>query len=106
MCVLNISGLLFVFGESPAMPWMYCALFITLGYITLWGLWQGHNWARWLVLLTSVLAVVNFAGLGIATWAQRIVIVAEGVLGVYLLYWLNTGPVRAYFGRRSGRVAA
>jgi len=107
MCVLNLTGFLFV-AESGATapvdvpgPFMVAGIgfFILAGYVVLWYFWQGRNWARWLVLLTSVLALLNLGYLPSASGPQRVVIVIEAVLGAYLLFWLNTGPARAFFAQ-------
>jgi hypothetical protein len=60
--------------------------------------WIGRNWARWLVLLTSVLALLNL--LKCRRERDTASRPARGSgLGAYLLYWLNTSAVRAFFRR-------
>lgn len=99
MCVLNLSG--FVFIDSNEIPAEVAvplfALIMIVSFVVLWYLWQGRNWARWLVLLTSLLALLNLVGMRSATLPQRALILAEAALGIYLLYWLNTAAVRGYF---------
>ena len=34
-------------------------IFIVAGYVVIWFYWQGRNWARVLVLLTSLLCLYN-----------------------------------------------
>jgi hypothetical protein len=73
------------------------------GYVVLWFFWQGRNWARWLVLFTSLVALFNLTLLGlafvrgVATTFLQIVVVIEAAFGAFLLYWLNTAPVKAFF---------
>ena len=103
MCVLNLTGLLFIGGAAAPMIVAPLVIgFMLFGYVVLWYFWQGRNWARWLVLLTSVLALLNLFGLPQATPLQAACIVMEAILAGFLLYWLNTASVRDYFSRRNG----
>ena len=102
MAILNLSG--FVRLRWSDRGEVVSALFFILcGYIVLWYYWQGKNWARILVLLTSVLAVFNVATIlrpyGSAVLYNSFILV-EAALGVFLLYWLNTKDVRNWFTRR------
>lgn len=62
----------------------------------IWYFWRGQNWARWLVLATSVLALVTLT-LPPRTRAETVVMVIEAAYGAWLLYWLNTKPVARFF---------
>ena len=105
MAVLNPTGFLLL-GPDPAMiERVFCAVVIAVSYVVLWAFWQGRNWARWLVLLTSVLALANLYALESQEPAGRVVLVLEAVLGAYLLYWLNSSSVKAYFTVQSSRAA-
>jgi hypothetical protein len=73
------------------------ASFVVIGYF-----WLGRGWARWMVLAVSV-----FALMPLATWVslsdiEKWTTVFNALLGAWLLYWLNTRHVRAYFGRPAG----
>lgn len=59
---------------------------------------RGRNWARIVVLLTSVLVIIS----GLIYFHQedtprRISTIAWCALGVFFLYWLNTRPIREFF---------
>ena len=102
MSAMNLTGFLFLnesewpVGVSVAL----LALFIGGGYVALWYFWRGRNWARWLVMVTSGVALLNLLLLLMPVSAiVRGVIVIEAVLGGFLLYWLNTRAVRAFFVR-------
>ena len=100
MAVMNLTGFLFLnesewpVGVSVAL----LALFIGGGYVALWYFWRGRNWARWLVMVTSGVALLNLLLLLMPVSTIVLgVIVIEAVLGGFLLYWLNTRAVRAFF---------
>ena len=97
--VLNITGF-FLIAHLEA-SWIAGA--VVGRFIVLWSFWEGRNWARWLVLLNSVLTVFNLFLLRNATPLQGAVLVMETMLGFFLIYWLNTTAVREYF--RNGGAA-
>jgi len=101
MALLNPFGFVVVdWAAHPALLTISIAgvsLLILAGYVVLWFYWQGRNWARWMVLLTSLLALLNLAFWTAAMPAERILIAAEVPLALFLLYWLNTSPIRKYF---------
>jgi hypothetical protein len=68
-----------------------------IGYLVLWFYWKGRNWARLLVLLTSLLALYNLRYWSLRGIAGRIMLGAEAALAIFLLYWLNTRRVREFF---------
>ena len=70
---------------------------IAVSFVVLWFYWQGRNWARWLVLLTSIEALANLTALRSGSIYLIAVIIAEAALAIFLLYWLNTRAVRAFF---------
>jgi len=86
--------------------WLFFTFCICIGYLFIWFYWKGKNWARIAVLLVSFTSVLNpFSWKAVSlspalqTTPARIVLVARGVLGAALLYWLNTGPVVDFFKR-------
>jgi hypothetical protein len=58
---------------------------------------EGRNWARWLVLIASGLALLNLTLLATVPTVQKIVVITEAALAAFLLYWLNTRAVRGFF---------
>lgn len=99
MCFLNLAG--FVFVDRKVVPIevqvILFSLIVAFSYIVLWFYWQGKNWARILVLVTSAIALINLFGLPALTMLQRAVVVIEAALAVFLFWWLNTKAVREYF---------
>lgn len=76
--------------------------FILAGYFVLLFYWKGRNWARILVILTSLLSVYNL----ILLRKQHVVllkavIICEAILGIYLIYWLNTAEAKNFFTSRT-----
>jgi len=78
---------------------MVYTLFIGLGYVVLWCYWRGDNWARIVVLLTSLLAFFNLRSLAAANIIVKVMIVCEASIAAFLLYWLNTAEAKRYFNR-------
>jgi hypothetical protein len=109
MCVLNLTGFLFVedSGTPAAFGLILVGFIISLSYVVLWYFWQGRNWARWLVLLASGVALLNMFLLVTVPMVQRVVLIVEAAVGAFLLYWLNTSVVRVFFVREGiDRVAS
>jgi len=102
MCALNPTGFLFIDDLGVSL----IAFTVVVGYLVLWNFWEGRNWARQLVLLTSVLTLFNLFMLRGASPLQGAVLVMETILGGFLLYWLNTEAVRAYFTSGAGELSA
>jgi hypothetical protein len=69
----------------------------TCAFICIWYYYQGRNWARVAVLLTSVWTLYNLRLLGHGNLVHRFVIASEGLLGLFFLYWLNTPEIRRFF---------
>lgn len=77
---------------------------IGIGFVFIWFYWQGRNWARISVLLYSILNILNLRvwnrislSPGVLTAPTHVMMAAKAALGVLLLYWLSTRPVREFF---------
>jgi hypothetical protein len=101
MAIFNPSGFFFVDWKADrnvvTVSVVGTLFIIVAGYIVLWFYWKGRNWARWLVMATSLIALWNLEFWPSVGWVGRITIAVEALLAVFLLYWLNTRPVRTYF---------
>jgi hypothetical protein len=99
MAVLNLAGFLMrdATGVDPAFSLFWVIVVMAVGYIVLWFFWRGRNWARWLVQLASVLALLNVLVIPEVKRVLQAVLLVEAALGAYLLYWLNTSAVRTFF---------
>jgi hypothetical protein len=99
MSVTNALGWLIVDWSKPhaAAIFSIFTLAIVAGYVVIWFYWKGRNWARILVLLTSLLCVYNLRYFLHARIIEQIMIGSEALLGIFLLLWLNTRPVKSFF---------
>jgi len=99
MCIFNLATYVFLDSKSP-----YWTIGLTVGtiieiltFVILWYYWHGKNWARVLVMISSVVAILNLLGIRKYNMAQVTLIVLEAALGVYLLWWLSSREVKTYF---------
>jgi hypothetical protein len=108
MCVTNFLGFFLVNWtprpkHHPLGLFIIYTLFICGGYLVLWFFWRGSNWARWLVQITSLLALWNLWELRkpippqFQSGVQAPMVTAEALIALFLLYYLNTGAVRTWF---------
>ena len=81
---------------------------IGIGFVVIWFYWQGKNWARIAVLIYSALCIWNLSAWsrfssspGLLTTPAQILLASKALLGVVLLFWLNTRPVREFFQSKS-----
>lgn len=101
MCVFNCLGVVFYNpsqGSLAAFLLRYVVV-ASLSFVVIWYYWQGQNWARWLVLVASALSLANLVMLPSFPPGGVVVGVAEAAFGAWMLYWLNTKPMRSYFHR-------
>ena len=111
LCILNIAGVLFYEPLDGAPTLVSVVVFgvifgfiAAVSFVVIWFFWRGRNWARWLVLATSVLALLNVLLIPSSNRGAQLLIGLEAALAVWLLYWLNTKDVSRYF-TRSGELA-
>jgi hypothetical protein len=102
MAVLNILGYALLWNINKPRPVVVRSainftLMIVLGYVVIWFYWHGKNWARILVLLTSLSCLYNLRDLQSANLVVRFMLIGEAAVAVFLLYWLNTSEAKAYF---------
>ncbi|MEY4667698.1 MAG: hypothetical protein RL518_397 [Pseudomonadota bacterium] len=105
MAIFNVCGVVFLDQNSAnfAMESVVVGLLVSVTFVILYFFWLGRNWARILVLLTSVLALLNLIVIANSTLSQQIVIALEALLAIYLIYWLNTPRIKDFFVKRSPR---
>jgi hypothetical protein len=99
MCICNAMGWFIIEWDKPhaQTEFVVFTILILIGYVFLWFYWKGRNWARIAVLLTSVLTIYNLRYWHHSNASGQLMIVSESLLGMFLLYWLNTTAVREYF---------
>jgi hypothetical protein len=75
-----------------------------VSYRVIWSYWRGRNWARIAVLAWSIVSVLNLITLAGHHPAKYPLLVAIwAVLGMFLIYWLNTRPIREFFTQPKGQ---
>ena len=109
MAILNILGYAILWEPAAHKTRFAVFFFITIftltiaaGYVVLWFYWKGKNWARILVLLNCFLCFYNVHDLHFVLRVnpvEKVMLMGEAVLAVFLLYWLNTQEAKAYFKR-------
>jgi uncharacterized membrane protein len=99
MSVTNAMGWAIIDWSRPQalLTFIVFTLSIIIGYLVIWFYWKGKNWARIMILLGSVLALFNLRLWNSSGRLERVMIGAEAALALFLLYWLNTRKVKAFF---------
>jgi len=109
MAIFNILGYA-ILWEPEAHKTRFAVFFfvsvftltIVAGYVVLWFYWKGKNWARILVLLNCFLCFYNVHDVHFflrVNPVEKVMLLGEAVLAVFLLCWLNTRSAKAYFKR-------
>jgi hypothetical protein len=99
MSLTNALGWFIVDWSKPHAAttfWLFTIL-ILVGYLVIWFYWKGRNWARILVLLTSLLCLYNLHSFLRGGIVERVMIGSEAILAVFLLPWLNSTNVKSFF---------
>jgi hypothetical protein len=113
MAVLNILGYAIMWEpeahETRLTVFFFILVFtltIAAGYVVLWFFWKGKNWARILVLLNCFVCFYNVRDIHFflrVNPVEKVTLVSEAVLAIFLLYWLNTREAKVYFKRNKFR---
>lgn len=110
MAVLNF-GEYAVFWDLQSQPPAFAVLVlipttivIAAGYVVLWYYFNGWKWARVTVILTSFVILFNNSwALGHVNPILKVVDIAQMILAVFLLVWLNLSTAKVYFKRSDYR---
>ena len=79
------------------------ALYAIIALVCIWFYYSGHEWARWVVMIVSVLdllGLISIAKTFAASHLSGADAIAKAVLAIFLLYYLNTPPIRAWFSHK------
>ncbi len=107
MAVLNLGGFVGIPWDRRGIVAMVVTV-VLMGYAVLWYYWRGRNWARILVIVTSILAIANLLVMIVLFAVDRLysssilyysVVLANAAVGAFLLYWLNKKDVCMWFRR-------
>ena len=108
MAIMNSLGLFTVrwWNVPYGTPLFAVTVIVTaVIFAVLYFFWKGQNWARWLVLAASALAIFNLKEITHPTMAEwdtaiRIpLLYAQALFASFLLYYLNTSGARSWFYR-------
>lgn len=105
------KGLLHLFAGTLAVPAVLEQLLICVGQsvvlICVWNYWKGQDWARIFVLLWSFLiaakdisSLIDHDDTLVSLMSQPLRFF-HAILAIFLLYFLNTHPVRGWFKKMS-----
>jgi hypothetical protein len=104
MSITNAMGWMMIdwHTEKVQIRFVTYSLLILIGYVFLWFYWQGRNWARLSVIACSLMAILNLSNWnsskpGTILLPRHIMIASEAAIALFLLYWLNTRPIRSWF---------
>ena len=103
MCVTNAMGFFILNPQSQRFlfHFVFNVAMIAIGYAVLLRYRHGRNWARWMVMLSSLSTLWNLHYLWhpSATFndLKRVMLVTEAPLGAFLLVYLNLQQVRRWF---------
>jgi hypothetical protein len=71
-----------------------------IGLLFVFLYWKGYGWVRWVVMIYCVLTLVSLLGIRKAMQMSHLIGVSDvlkALLALFLLYYLNTEPVKAWF---------
>ena len=107
MAILNLTA----FASIKRTRFFLATLVIEImvvfaSYVVLWFFWKGKNWARLCVLVVSVMSIVNFFSLVYPhgnVFVFDSIVIGWGVVGLYLLHWLNRPDIKQWFRNPENR---
>lgn len=91
------------FHTQPLLGLGYGGLLLAVAWYTVWSYWKGYHWARAIVLIASFVVVAGETSKIFERDANLIELMSHPALflrfalAAFLLYWLNTRPLRAWF---------
>jgi len=114
MCLFLIIGIVITFARplpipanSAASPSMIATLvhvgvivYTLIAAICIWFYWSGKEWARWVVMIDCLLVFISLRNIGKAWGTSHLnaeITIGQVLLAIFLLYYLNTAPIRAWF---------
>ena len=79
------------------------AVYAVIALVCIWFYYSGKEWARWVVMIVSVLELLSLISIAKTFAASHAVganAIAQALLAAFLLYYLNTAPIRAWFSHK------
>ena len=102
MCVLNIAAYLYISGNEQTKIYeiILFTIWIGLRFFILFNFHKGFNWARIAIMIFSGFFIINLLALDYFYYTAQAILIIEAILGTYLLYYLNSQPVKEYFNQK------
>lgn len=102
LCIFNCYGIigLFFLNMDAAIFKVYATiavLFVIISFVVIWFFHKGRNWARILVLIASFFCFTNLYHFTHYPMFTKVILGGQMLFAAYLLYWLNSKEVTAYF---------
>ena len=106
LVVCNTLGWLVIDYTSSyaATVFLVVTLLAAVEYAVIYFYWKGKNWARILILIGSFCSIFNLRYWNaphtmFLTVPNRVILAANAVTSLFLIYWLNTSEIKAFFKR-------
>jgi hypothetical protein len=103
--VLNLLTLIFIrWGEADSLFFaLLFALYVLFTALVIHAYFKGQTWARWLILIRSILMLATIKMLLLEGGLHLIQGVVERILAPVLLVYLNLPSVRAWYAAKPAR---
>jgi hypothetical protein len=103
---LSLASLIW-YWSAVSHPFLWLLINPLLGAGVLWFYWNGYSWARYFVMVTSILSAIDafytLSGLHILTYigaeaaGGRVLNICRLCFNLYLVVWLFTSEASRYF---------
>jgi len=100
-------------GSNNLTRFLFFTLVMCVGYVVIWFYWKGRNWARIAVLLVSASSILTLSAWNRVPWPSGFwttvahgLLAVRALLGLFLLYYLNTRPLLEFFYRDTKQAGA
>lgn len=102
LSLFNLYGIIGLFflntaAEKFRVVAVATVVIVTISYIVIFFFWCGKNWARLLILLSALLSIPNIYNFQQFHIVSKFVMSLEFLFALFLIYWLNTTPVKDFF---------
>jgi hypothetical protein len=84
-------------GYNTVAPIVVSTLGLAFAYFCLWYYLDGSNWARILLICSSVFAIQDVLPWSEPNVMPRALLAIHALFGAFLIWWLNTKRVRTFF---------
>jgi cell division protein FtsW (lipid II flippase) len=101
LCISNLMAYLLIApGILLELQVAVTTVLVIVAFVVIWFFWKGSNWARIIIMASSVLYFLNGIRLLFMhnyTLVQQFVLIFWATFSIYLLFWLKKDEVVLYF---------